>query len=187
VTKPLYQAVGGFDGRQVGLGQNESIGHGDLLDAFGLRGELLRAVHGVDRRDHAAETEMVAQHRIGPHRRQDRERICKAGAFDDKAAEWRQQAAFAPRMQILDRGRELAADRAADATRLQHHNRLVDPLEQVMVETDFTEFVDQDRGVGQGRIEQQPLQQRRFARTEKAGDQIHRRETGWLVSQARAP
>ena len=35
---------------------------------------------------------------------------------------------------------------------------LVDALEQVMVETDFTELVDQDRGVGQRWIEQQPLQ-----------------------------
>jgi hypothetical protein len=41
---------------------------------------------------------------------------------------------------------------------LQHYHRLVDALEQVMVETNFTEFVDQDRGVGQRWIEQQPLQ-----------------------------
>lgn len=37
---------------------------------------------------------------------------------------------------------------------MQHHHRLVDALEQVMVETDFTELVDQDRGVGQRWIEQ---------------------------------
>jgi hypothetical protein len=45
----------------------------------------------------------------------------------------RQQTAFATRMEILDRGRKLAADRAADAARLQHHHRLVDALEQVMI------------------------------------------------------
>jgi len=37
-----------------------------------------------------------------------------------------------------------------------------------MVETDFTEFVDQHSSVGQGRIEQQPLQQGRLARAEKS-------------------
>jgi hypothetical protein len=47
---------------------------------------------------------MMPQHRIGPHRRQDREWIGKAGAFDDKAPERRQEAAFAPPMQVLDRG-----------------------------------------------------------------------------------
>jgi hypothetical protein len=36
--------------------------------------------------------------------------------------------AFAPPVQILDCGRKLAADRAADAARLQHHHRLVDAL-----------------------------------------------------------
>jgi hypothetical protein len=62
------------------------------------------------------------------HCRQDRERIGEARAFDDEAAEWRQQTAFAPRVQILDCGRKLAADRAADAARLEHHHRLVDAL-----------------------------------------------------------
>ena len=90
--------------------------------------------------------------------------------FDDEAAEWRQQAAFAPRVQILDCSRKLAADRAADAARLQHHHSLVDALEEMMVEPDFAELVDQYRGVGQRRVAQQPLQQRRLARAETTGD-----------------
>jgi hypothetical protein len=40
------------------------VGHRDLFDAFGLRVELPRAVHRVDRRYHIAEAEMVPQHRI---------------------------------------------------------------------------------------------------------------------------
>jgi hypothetical protein len=115
VAKPLRQAVGNFDGREIGLGQNQPIGHRDLLDAFGLRVELPRSVHRVDRGDHAAEAEMVLQHRIGTDRRQDRERIGEACAFDDEAAKWRHQTAFAPRMQILNRGMldAINADRAA--------------------------------------------------------------------------
>ena len=68
MTQPLRQAVGGFGGREIGFGQNQPISYRDLLDAFGLRVELPRTVHRVDRRDHVAETEMMPQHRIGMHR-----------------------------------------------------------------------------------------------------------------------
>ncbi len=87
LTQPLRQTTGGSGGREIGLGQNQPIGHRDLFDAFGLRVELPRAVHRVDRRDHVTEAEMVPQHRIGPHRRQDGERIGQAGAFHDEATE----------------------------------------------------------------------------------------------------
>jgi hypothetical protein len=59
----------------------------------------------------------------------------------------RNQTTLALRIKILDRGGEFAADGAAEAARLQHHHRLVDPLEQVMVEADFAELVDQHRRV----------------------------------------
>src|SRR3984893_11870215 len=64
VTQPLRQAIGSFGGREIGLGQNQPIGHRDLFDAFGSRVELPRAVHSVDRRYHVTEAEMVPQHRI---------------------------------------------------------------------------------------------------------------------------
>ena len=133
--------------RQVGLGQHEPIGNGNLLDAFGLPVEPPRPVHRIDRRDHIPKTKMMSQHRIGPHRREDREGIGEAGAFNNKPPEWRQQAAFASRMKVFDCRRKLAADRAANAARLQHHHRLVDPFEQMVVKPDLAEFVDQHRGV----------------------------------------
>jgi hypothetical protein len=40
----------------------------------------------------------------------------------------------------------------------------------VVIETDLAELVDQHRGVGKPRPAQQPLQNRRLARAEKAGD-----------------
>ena len=54
---------------------------------------------------------------------------------------------------------------------LRGTGRLKGPY-QVVVETDFPEFVDQDGGVGQRRIGQQALQQRGLARAEEARDQI---------------
>ena len=47
-----------------------------------------------------------------------------------------------------------------------------------MVETDLAELVDQHRGVGKPPPAQQPLQNRRLARAEKAGDQGDRVNSG---------
>jgi hypothetical protein len=52
--------------------------------------ELSRSVHRVDGGDHIAEAKMMPQHRIGAHRRQDRERVGKGCAFDNQAPEGRQ-------------------------------------------------------------------------------------------------
>jgi hypothetical protein len=57
---------------------------------------------------------------------------------------------------------------------LQQDHRVVNALEQVMVKADFAELVDQDGAVGKRRIAQQPLQERRLARAEKAGDRNDR-------------
>src|SRR5579862_7922621 len=75
-------------------------------------------------------------------------------------------------MEILDGGREFAADGAAQASRLQQHHRLVDALQQVVVKADLTEFVYEDGGVAECRIRQQALQQRGLARAQEARDQI---------------
>jgi hypothetical protein len=81
-------------------------------------------------------------------------------------------------MQVPDRRRQLAADGAAQAARLQQHHGVVDALEQMMVEPDLAELVDQHGGVAECRIGQQALQQRGLARAQEARDQIDRREGG---------
>jgi hypothetical protein len=81
-------------------------------------------------------------------------------------------------MQVLDRRRQLAADGAAQAARLQQHHGVLDALQQVMVEPDLAKLVDQHRGVGQRRMAKQALQKRGLARAQEARDQVDRDEDG---------
>jgi len=78
--------------REVGLGQDQPVSHGDLLDAFGST----EAIHGVDGGHHVAEAKVVAQHRVGLHRRQDGKWIGQARALDHESPEFRHRAALTP-------------------------------------------------------------------------------------------
>ena len=118
------------------------------------------------------------QHRVGLHRGEDGKRIGQARALDDQPAEARHLPTLALAMQVLDRRRQLAADGAAQAARLQQHHGVVDALQQMMIEPDLAELVDQHGGVGQRRIGQQALQKRGLARTQEARDQVDRDEDG---------
>src|SRR5512134_3589537 len=74
-TEPPDERIGRLRLSEVGLGQDKAIGDGDLLGAFDLTGELVRAVHRVYGGDDVAESEVMAQHGIGLNRRQDGEWI----------------------------------------------------------------------------------------------------------------
>ena len=57
----------------------------------------------------------MTQYRVGLHGREDGKRVGEAGAFDDQSVEARDLAAFPARVQLLDGGRKLPADGAAEA------------------------------------------------------------------------
>ena len=138
---------------EIGLGQHQPVGDRDLLGASRAGApSWASAVYRIDRGDDVAQPEMVPQHRVGLHRREDGERVGQAGALDDQPPEARHLPALALRMQVPDRRRQLAADGAAQAARLQQHHGVVDALQQMMVEPDLAEFVDQHRGIGERRI-----------------------------------
>ncbi len=44
---------------EIGLGEHQPVSDSHLLGAFGLTGELGRAVHRIDRRDDVAQAEMM--------------------------------------------------------------------------------------------------------------------------------
>ena len=89
-------------------------------------------------------------------------------------------------MEIAQRLGQFAAHGAAHAARLQQHHRVVDALDEMVVEADLAEFVDQHGGVGERGIGEQALEQRRLARAEKAGEEMDWREGG-QVSHPRPP
>src|ERR1700733_7044267 len=113
----------------------------------------------------------MTQNRVGLERRKYRERLGQPGGLDNQPPERWHHPAFAPGVEIAYGERQFTADSAAETPRSQQHHSLVDPLDEMMIEPDFAEFVDQHRGSGQRRIGQQTAQQSRLAGTEKAGKQ----------------
>ncbi len=85
--------------------------------------------------------------------------------------------------QVLQRVDEVAAHRAAQAAALQQHHVVVDMLDQQMVEADLAELVDDDGGLGERRVLEQPVEQRGLAGAEEAGE--HGQRDGLAADRAR--
>jgi len=69
--------------------------------------------------------------------------------------------------QVFQGADEVAAQRAAQAAALQHHHIVVDRFDEQMVKPDLAELVDDDDGVGERRVLQQAIEQRRLAGARK--------------------
>ena len=100
--------------------------------------------------------------------------IGEAARFDDDPVERRDRALVAARSKIAQGVDEIAAQRTAKTTGRQQDHIALDPLDQQMIEADLAPFVDDDERVGELGLAQQPVQQRRLASAEKAGDDADR-------------
>ena len=170
----------------VRLGQHQAVGDGGLLERFVMAVELAGAVHGIHRGDDVAEAEMVAQDVLGHQRVDDGRRIGETRGFDDKAPEARDLAALAAAVKFAHRRRQIATDGATQTARLQHHRVAVDAFQQVVVEADFAELVDKNRGVGHAGIAEKAGEQRRLATAKGAGDDVDRDRAAHQASRARS-
>ena len=72
---------------EIGLGQDNAVRHGGLLDRFGMGIECRRAVDRIDHREHAIEPVAQQQIRMRHRRVQNRRRIGQPGGFQQHAAE----------------------------------------------------------------------------------------------------
>ena len=152
----------------IGLGQQQPIGHGGLLHRFLVIVERAFAVHAVDRGHHAVETIARGEQRIGHQRVQDGGGVGEAGRLHHHALERRHLAARALQEQLAHGADEIAAHGAAEATRIQgDHAFVVGFLDQQMVETDLAELVNDHRGVGQLRPAQQLVEEGGLAAAEE--------------------
>src|SRR5690606_6105847 len=105
--------------------------------------------------------EKVAEEGMG-----DRCWISQAGGFDQNPVETRYLFPETFGIEITQRAHEIAADRAADAPRVEHHRVLIQPPNQQMVETDLPELVDENSRVAQRRMLEQAVEDRRLAASE---------------------
>ena len=118
---------------------------------------------------------MAAQHGVGPEGRQHRIGIGEARGLDHHPLEAGDPALGAQGMEVEQRVGDFAPDRAAQAPRFEQDHRIIDTIEEMMVEADLAELVDQHGRVGEAVVGQHALQQRRLAGTEKPGQQVHGR------------
>ena len=153
----------------IGLGQHDAVGDGDLLHRFDMAVERRFAVHRVDQRDDAVETIGLHQRRMAHDRLQHRRRVGKAGRFDDDPFQRGDAACLQPVDQIGECVDEIAAHGAAEAAVGKLNDAIGRALDQQMVDRDVAELVDDDRRVGQRRIPKQPVEQRRLAGSQETG------------------
>ena len=114
---------------------------------------------------------------------QQRRRIGEAGGLQHDAVEV-DAAVVEIAQQVLERGDEIAAQRAAQAAALQQHHVVVDGLDQQMVEPDLAELVDDDGGAGERGIVHQAVEQRGLAGAEEAGQHGERNGFGRALQAA---
>ena len=174
----VTQAPGEFgDGSlfgQVGLAEEQAVGHRHLLDGLGVLRELAGAVRDIDHGDDAVDAETFGDEEVFHQRVDHRRRIGQTGRLDEHAADWRDLAVQAAQEEVGQAARQVAAHRAAEAAGVEHDQLFVDFGDQVMIHRDAAEFVDQYGRVGHLRLAEEVVEQRRFAGTEKTGEQRDR-------------
>ena len=163
---------------QVGLGHHEMVGHRRLPQGFAVRVEGGGAVDRVDHRHHPLQLEADGEIGVVDQRVQDRRRVGQPRGLDHDPSERVDSAVVAAAQQIFERRDQVAAHGAAQASRTEQDHPLVHRLDQQVVETDLAELVDDHHRVGQRRVGEEAVQQRGFARAEKAGEHGERDRLG---------
>ena len=153
---------------QIGLGDEDTIGNGDLACGLGVTGQGSLADDRVDQRDDCAKSQHMAEHRVGGKRVEDGRRIGQAAGLDDDAAE----APHLPGVPALDEAAHRRDDvqpaEAAEAAARHLQHLLVHSFDQKMVEPHLSGFVDDDGGIRHVRRCQNALQQARLAAAKEA-------------------
>ena len=81
--------------------------------------------------------------------------------------------ALAPEVQALERLLQRIAERAAQAAGIEEHDVvLAAAVDEHVIEADLAQLVDDDCGVGERGLAQQPRQQRRLAAAQEAGEHV---------------
>ena len=145
------------------------------------------AVDGVDQRDHAVEPERLHEHRMRHDRLQHGGRIGEARGLDDDAV----QPADRPVCSRSTRSASVSTSSPRTVQQRQPSDKLDDAvgglLDEQMVDRDIAELVDDDGRVGERRILEQPVEQRRLAGAEESGQHRDRDGTRSASALSRPP
>ena len=161
-------------GRQVTLGEQQTVRHRHLAYGLEVTTELATGMGDIDRRDHPVHAKAFGNEEIFEQGVEHRRRIGQAGGFDENTRESRDLAPQATHEQVAQAARHLPAYAAAQTTRADNDNIVVHPVDQVVVYGDVAQFVDQDGGIGECWLSQQVVEQRGLAGPQKTGKDGHR-------------
>ena len=165
-------------GDEIGLVDDDNIGEGDLV--LGLRRilEPRGQKFCIGHRHHGVEPRGVLDLLVDEEGLRDRGRIGQSRRLDDDRVEL----ALALH-QAFDDADEIAAHGAADAAVVHLEDFLVGADHEVIVDANLAEFIDDDRVFLAVLLGEDPVEERRLAGTEIAGE--HR--DGGLVGHERTP
>ena len=136
--------------------------------------ELAFTVRGIDGRDHAVASEAFGDEGFLHQGMDHRCRIGQAGGLDQYPRNRRDLPPRRTLEQSLERPHQIALDAAADASRVEHHQSLVDLLHQMVIDPDFAELVDQNGRSGHIGLTDDVIEQRRLAGPEEARKEDYR-------------
>jgi len=156
---------------EIGLGQQQAVGHRRLLDRLGLAVERGGPIDRIDGRDDAVEHVAGGDDRLGHQGVQDRRRIGQAGGLDYDTGEPRDLALGPVDKQARQGVDDVVAHGAAQAAAVEQHDIFGRPFDQEMVETDLAEFVDDHRGRRHAGLLQHVVEHGRLAAAEKTCQQ----------------
>ncbi len=169
-------AHGRLDGGQflrrdkVGLVDEHHVGKGDLVFRLAAVLQAQRQVLGIDKGDNRIKAGLGAHVVIHEEGLRDRNRVGKAGGFDDDGVETGRAA-----HQAFHHADQVAAHGAADAAIVHFVDFFVRLDDQVVVDADLAEFIDDD-GItlavvlGQDAVEKGGLARTQITRQDGHGD-----------------
>ena len=142
--------------RQVGLGQEQQVGHGGLRDGLGITIERGRADHGIDRRHDAVEPQRGLEKGVGGERVERGPGIGQAAGLERDAPERRPAGGLPRSQQPVERVGQALAHGAAGAAVGQLDHIVDRRLQQMMVERDGAELADERRRYRAGPERREP-------------------------------
>jgi len=155
---------------EIRLGKEDAVGEADLRSRFIVLVERLLAVLRIDHGYHCVEEELVVDLLVHEERLRHGPRICQSGGLDDHAIEL-ELPLPALLAEVAEDAHEVAAHGAAQATVVHLDDLLLLVLHQdVVVDAGLAELVLDDGDLLAVLLGENPVQQRRLARTEEAGE-----------------
>ena len=153
----------------IRLAQQQCISQCDLPTRFRVALQRCLAVHHIDDGDDTVDRVKLGKVTVGHQRVQDGCGIGEAGSFNQHPVIG-DLTRCAPTLQVEQGGNKVASYGAAQAAGGQREQCLVAAGDQLVIQTDFAEFIDDDGRAGEGRVAQNAGDQRGLATAEKAGD-----------------